>query len=66
MLGVGEIWGAVGPLGGGFALSFIIHSIAWLETEKRRERERKGREERHRFTAKLINWKQRGRNIKRE
>ena len=40
MLGVGEIWGAVGPLGGGFALSFIIHSIAWLETEKRRERER--------------------------
>lgn len=41
MLGVGEIWGAVGPLGGGFALSFIIHSIAWLETEKKeRERER--------------------------
>ena len=56
MLGVGEIWGAVGPLGGGFALSFIIHSIAWLETEKKgREREKgeRGATPIHRQTDKL-------------
>ena len=58
-----NIWGAVGSLGGGFAVFFIIHSIGWLETEKEKEG---GREERHRFTAKLINWKQRGRDIERE